>query len=291
MMVTTIPSAIIATIGFFILGFIYPPGGGVISSSALVEFQASLQTMFRFSLWLLIPPAIVLVGSLRKQPTIPTLLLSILSATVLALLIQQFTLADILQSLNRGFSADMAVWMSDIPKQTTELVNRGGLYSMSEAIFVAFLVFFFIGTIDLIDAMPVVVDRVFSFASTRSSTILSALGATAFTNAMTSNQYATSFIVGDAFLSRFERLRIPRKVLSRSLEDTGTMLESLVPWHATSVFMVATLGVPWEHYWHWQLLSLANFVVAPLVAILGIGCFYGEADSITVDGDPELDSK
>jgi len=286
MMVTTIPSAIIATVGFFILGFIYPPGGGVISSSELVQFQASLQTMFRFSPWLLIPPAIVLVGSLKKLPTIPTLLLSILSATGLALLIQQFTLADILQSLNRGFSTDMAVWMSEVPTRTAELVNRGGLYSMSEAIFVAFLVFFFIGTIDLIDAMAVVVDRVFSFASSRSSTILSALGATAFTNAMTSNQYATSFIVGDAFISRFDRLRIPRKVLSRSLEDTGTMLESLVPWHATSVFMVATLGVPWEQYWHWQLLSLANFIVAPTVAILGIGCFYNEVDTAPVGPEP-----
>ena len=150
---------------------------------------------------------------------------------------------------------------------------------MSEAIFVAFLVFFFIGAIDVIDAMRTVVDRVFRLASTRASTILAALGATAFTNAMTSNQYATSFIVGDAFKSRFDALRIPRKVLSRSLEDTGTMLESLVPWHATSVFMVATLGVAWDQYWHWQFLSLINFVIAPTFAILGIGCFYNQVDN------------
>jgi NhaC family Na+:H+ antiporter len=94
------------------------------------------------------------------------------------------------------------------------------------------------------------------------------------TNALTSNQYATSFIVGDAFKSRFDALGIPRKVLSRSLEDTGTMLESLVPWTPTAVFMVATLGVPYGDYWHWQLLSLANLVIAPALALLGIGCFY-----------------
>ncbi len=149
---------------------------------------------------------------------------------------------------------------------------------MSEAIFVAFLVFFFVGAIDVIDAMRTVVDRVFRRTSTRGSTILAALGATALVHAMTSNQYATSFIVGDALKSRFDALRIPRKVLSRSLEDTGTMLESLVPWHATAVFMVATLGVPWERYWPWQLLSLINFVVAPTLAVLGIGCFYHEVD-------------
>ena len=67
---------------------------------------------------------------------------------------------------------------------------------------------------------------------------------------------------------------ISRRVLSRSLEDYGTMLESLVPWHPTAVFMVATLGVGFADYWHWQLLSLTNLVVAPTLAILGIGCFY-----------------
>jgi NhaC family Na+:H+ antiporter len=152
---------------------------------------------------------------------------------------------------------------------------------MSEPIFVAFLVFFFIGVIDVIDAMRAVVDKLFGFASTRASAILVALGATGLTNAMTSNQYATSFIVGDAFKQRFDALRIPRKVLSRSLEDSGTMLESLVPWHAASVFMVATLGVPWDQYWHWQLLSLVNLVVAPTLALLGIGCFYAEMDEGT----------
>ena len=96
---------------------------------------------------------------------------------------------------------------------------------------------------------------------------------TGFTNSLTSNQYATSFIIGDAFKGAYDRLAIRRTVLSRSIEDYGTMLESLVPWHPTAVFMVATLGVAWADYWHWQILSLTNLVLAPTLAILGIGCF------------------
>jgi NhaC family Na+:H+ antiporter len=52
------------------------------------------------------------------------------------------------------------------------------------------------------------------------------------------------------------------------------MLESIVPWHPSAVFMVAALGVPFHDYWHWQLLSLINLVVAPTLALTGIGCFY-----------------
>ncbi|MBO6574979.1 MAG: Na+/H+ antiporter NhaC [Rhodothermales bacterium] len=273
MLWTTVPSAVIALSLYIALGLTDPPGSGASTADA-DAFTAALGEMFTFSPLLLLPPAVVLWGSMRRYPTIPVLISSILVATLLAVLLQPFPLADVLTALNSGFSADMATWMATIPDGVRVLVERGGLYSMSAAIFTAFLVFFYIGAIDRIDAMPVVVNRVFRFARTQSATVLAALGATAVTNAMTSNQYATSFIVGDAFGKRFDALGVPRKVLSRSLEDTGTMLESLVPWHATALFMVATLGVPVADYWHWQFLSLVNFVVAPVLAITGIGCYY-----------------
>lgn len=273
MLWTTVPSAVIALTLYTILGLMDPPQATVSTADA-EAFSGALDEMFNFSLLLLLPPALVLWGSLKRYPTIPVLIGSVVLASVLALVLQPFSLADILYAVRDGFNAEMATWMTAVPDGVRTLVDRGGLYSMREAIFTAFLVFFFIGAIDLIDAMPIVVNRVFRFARTRSATILSALGATAVTNAMTSNQYATSFIVGDAFRRRFDELGISRRVLSRSLEDTGTMLESLVPWHATALFMVATLGVPVADYWHWQFLSLANFIVAPVLAITGIGCFY-----------------
>ena len=278
MTVTTIPSAIVAAIGFTNLGFTNGPTIQAANFDTLAPFMDSLKVLFSFNILLLIPPIIVLIGSIRKQPTIPTLLTSVMTACVLALLFQRYTLGDISVSLTTGFDASMAHWAMDLPANTMELVNRGGLYSMKEAIFIAFLVFVFIGSIGTINAMPTVVNRVFAFAKTRPATILSALGASAVTNAMTSNQYATSFIVGDAFKTSFDALKIPRKVLSRSLEDYGTMIESIVPWHPTAIFMIATLGVPWVDYWSWQFLTLTNLIIAPSIALIGIGCFYHEVD-------------
>lgn len=284
MMVTTVPSALIASVLFLALGFIYPPTVDTADLTALTPFLDSLRVLFHFNPLLLLPPAVVLYGSLKKKPTIPTLLTSVFAACALALLFQRYTLTDVLQTLNKGFHTDMATWAGAVPEQVATLLNRGGLYALNEAIVIAFMVFIFIGAMDHINAMPTVVNRVFHLARTRPSTILATLFATALTNAMTSNQYATSFIVGDAFKSRYDALKIPRKVLSRSLEDTGTMIESVVPWTTTAVFMVGTLGVPFADYWHWQLLSLINFIVAPTVAILGIGCFYQEVDAEGVDG-------
>ena len=275
---TTVPSALIASALYLVIGFVYPPVVDAALSGSMETFLSTLDALFTFNVFLLIPPAVVLIGSFKRKPTVPTLIISMLSACVLALTFQPYTFTDVLVSLKSGFHTDMVAGLSEVPEQVAILLNRGGLYALIEAIVIAFMVFIFIGALDLIDAMPIVVERVFQFARTRTSTILSSLAAAAVTNALTSNQYATSFIVGDAFKSKYDALRIPRKVLSRSLEDTGTMLESLVPWTPTAVFMVATLGVPFADYWNWQLLSLINFLIAPTLAILGIGCFYDEVD-------------
>lgn len=276
MMNTTIPSAVITAILYFILGFIYPPSMTSSNLESVAPFLDTLEAMFRFNILLLLPPVIVLYGSLTRKPTIPTIIISAMSAALLALLFQPYNLTNVLQSLYKGFHTDMAAWMGDISERVQILLNRGGLYALSEAVIIAFTVFVFIGAIDKINAMPVVVNRIFKSTRRRASTILASLAAAAVTNSLTSNQYATSFIVGDAFKRKYDSLKIPRKVLSRSIEDTGTMIESLVPWHPTAVFMVATLGIPVSQYWNWQFLTLINLIVAPVLALLGIGCFYHE---------------
>ena len=273
MMYTTFPSFLLAAACYTVFGFIRPPAlseGGMESAESLL---ISLDGIFRFNMLLLIPPAIVLWGSFRKKPVIPVLMTSVFSAFLLALFVQRFSLTDIMISLNTGFNVEMAPWMGSIPEQTALLLNRGGLYELTEPIIIAFMVFIFIGALDHIQAMPVIVERLLRSVDSRAGTILVSLFSTGICNSMTSNQYATSFIVGDAFKDRYDRMGIPRKVLSRSIEDYGTMLESIVPWTTTSIFIVATLGVQYSDYWHWQLISLINLVIAPLFAITGIGCY------------------
>jgi len=50
---------------------------------------------------------------------------------------------------------------------------------------------------------------------------------------------------------RFNALGIPRPILSRSIEDAGVMIETLIPWHATALLMVVTLGLPVADDRHW----------------------------------------
>ncbi len=291
MLYTTLPSACIAGTMYFVLGFMYPPAKTNVNDPQITATLAAITQMFHLNVLLLIPPAMVLYGSIRRMATLPTLLSSALVACLLAAIFQPYSGGDILQAAYTGFDVQMADWLT-VPENVPALFNRGGLYALNEPIIFSIMVLIFIGAMDMLEVMPTMVDKVFAFARTRPAVILSSLFATSFTNAITSNQNATSFIIGDAFKVRYDKFGIPRQVLSRSIEDYGTMIESLVPWTATTIFMVATLGVPFSTYWHWQLLSLTNLIVAPVLAITGIGCFYRETEEgrpKTEDGKKEAE--
>lgn len=285
MMYTTIPSALITVVLYFILGFIYPVEGSAETMEQTTVILAGIKEMFHFNILLLLPVVIVLYGSLKRMPALPVLVSSSFVAILLAMVLQPLSVGDAVQSLYKGFDTSMATWMTDVPADLSTLFNRGGLYELGDPIIISIMVFIFVGSIDRINAMPVIVERVFGFAKTRALTIMASLGSTTLINSITSNQMAASFIVGEAFQSAYQKKGIPKKVLSRSLEDAGTMIECLVPWHTTAIFMGATLGVPVAQYWHWQFLSLINLVVAAFLAITGIGCFYKKTEPMNAQSE------
>ena len=274
MLWTTLPSAIIALAIYYAMGVFYPPklqDGGLGEVQLLLD---QLSSIFNFSWLILAPAVVVLAGSLLRLPTVPVLIASVILASLVAITLQPFTLTDVISTLHQGFEIALVTPGTQDTPEISNLLDRGGLYALNEPIIIAFMVFIFIGATDKIDAMPTVVNHLMRAVKSPRGTVLASLLATGITNAMTSNQFATSFIVGDAFKSKYDQQKVPRKVLSRSLEDTGTMLESLVPWHTSAIYMVVTLGVPFSDYWHWQCLSLANIFVATIFAATGVGCFY-----------------
>lgn len=277
MMYTTMPSFIISAIIYFIMG-ITSPLQNVDTTSILLPTLEGLSTAFNFSVFLFIPPLVVLLGAIFRKPALPTIIFSVIISSVLALVIQNFSFENVLTTLYSGFSADMFPSVENIPANVIEIVQRGGLYSMANAVIITIMVFVYIGSIDVINAMPRVVDRIFSFVKNRPQTIIASLLASALINGSTSNQYATAFIVGDAFQSKYDKLKISRKVLSRSIEDYGTFIEPMLPWTTTGIYMSSTLGVPYADYVVYMFMNMINFIISPLIAYLGIGCFYDKDD-------------
>lgn len=274
MVYTTGPSALIAGTIYILLS---PAAFGSSTSEShnLEQVQLTLDgidTLFNFNPVLLLPLLIVIWGSIKRKPVILTLLGSSWLAMLLAFIFQEFSFEEVFQSFNKGFSIDMGTRKLE-DSTVLEILNRGGLYNLIEGITITILIFAFIGSLKVMNSIDLVIDKLMKRIKKPSSAISSALTTTLFTNLTTSNQYATSFIIGEAFKNKFDKLKIPRKVLSRSIEDAGTMMENLAPWTPSGVFMAATLGVSALEYAPYQFLSLVNIVIAYFFAFTGIACF------------------
>lgn len=59
----------------------------------------------------------------------------------------------------------------------------------------------------------------------------------------------------------FRQRNIAPEILSRSLEDSGTLAGPMIPWHGYCVYMSGTLGVAWATFFPFLfLLYLTPFV-------------------------------
>jgi NhaC family Na+:H+ antiporter len=278
MMYTTGPSAIIAAIIYIVLSPAIQGNNsevGTVEMSQIEETLYGLESIFSFNILLLLPLIVVIYGSMTKKPIFITLLVSAWIAMILALVFQPFSFSDIFQSFNSGFNTEMAS-ASGISSDVLAILNRGGLYNLIEGIVISFLIFVFIGTLQVMDSIQIAIDKIMNNLKKQSHTVIAALTTTLFTNLTTSNQYATSFIIGEAFKNKFDKAKIPRRVLSRSIEDAGTMLENLAPWTPSGIFMASTLGVTALEYAPYQFLSIVNIIIAYIFAMTGIACFYNE---------------
>ncbi|WP_051259160.1 Na+/H+ antiporter NhaC family protein [Schaalia suimastitidis] len=276
---TTGPAYVVALILTIVFGMALPTSSGVDVEAFTQPVANDLASAFSFSPLVWIPLLVMLAGAALRKSPLPTLLYSAATGALVAIFVQGLSFDQMIKSLITGVTVDMtAVGSSEnLGEQAVAIIERGGLYSMSGAVIITLCVFMYIGSLDLINAMGRVVDKAFGHMKSRPGIIIASLLSSAFVNGFSSNQYATSFIIGAAFGPKYDEAGIDRKVLSRSIEDYGTFIEPMLPWTTTGVFMVTTLGVSYAEYIPYMFLQWANFVVAPLLAITGIGCFYNES--------------
>ena len=135
MLYTTIPSIVIALIGFSILNFFH--GSSAPSMEQIKEISVALEKSFNISLWLLLVPAGVFFMVMKKTPALPTLILSIALGVIAALLFQQNLLGQLsaTQDISGMYQAIMSALGEGVNIKTenaiiNELLSRGGMSSM-----------------------------------------------------------------------------------------------------------------------------------------------------------------
>ncbi len=278
---TTLPATLIALVAYTILGFVYPPSVTDITDPSIITLLEDLSGMFKFNAILLIPLIIVVVGSAMKKPVLPVMACGAVLSLLLAFVYQGFTLDDTLTALNSGFKLDMVTWYDYSPEVEGEayilgFFQRGGFWELGNLLPISISILSIVGVLNSIDAMPSVVNVVFGKVKRRSSIIISSLATAIAMIAMTANGIACSFVTASVFKKKYDANNISRRVLSRTTEDAGTLLEVLFPWTPAAIFFTSTLGVEVGDYLMWSIANWTTPIIAIILAITGIGTYKNE---------------
>lgn len=275
MFYTTIPGCIICLIVYTIAGFSLAGGGAVATPEKVDTILTTLEGMFRFNPLVILPPIIVLYGSVRKKPTIPVMLISSVVAFFNATVFQGFSLQQCFIAAISGFSLDMvtkagfdaAALIPDIPR----LLERGGMLSMLNTVLIAFCAYGFAGTLAVTGSLDIVLNKLMKSVKSTGGLIVSTIVSCITAVFVTSNGQLSILIPGEMFSKTYIKKGLQPKNLSRTLEDSATVVEPIVPWTAAGVYMATTLGVPTLSYLPWAILCYTGVIFAIIWGFTGFG--------------------
>jgi len=265
MVYTTGPAYIVCLAAFSWLGYQFADQS--LPQSELDGLLSSLDTSFIINVFMLLPLFVLLFLSMKGILAEAAMLISALVALLLAVWVQGNEFAVVLTSFYDGAKAD-------IDNETlTPLLNRGGIVDMAWTFTLSFIAISLGAVLEKMGFISVFMNWVLQNVHRAASVVTSAILSTFFTNAVLGESYISMILNGKMFKSKFDDIGIERRVLSRSLEEGGTLLTALIPWTTTGAFYTATLGISTLDYAQWSLLNWLNPLLGILFAWLGIALF------------------
>ena len=269
MLYTTVPAALLAMVVYLFVGL--NASGDLVRPESVQLMMDQLDTMFNFNIILLLPFVLVVLGSVRKWPTIPTMLGTSLLTVVLGAIVQGFSIVDGFTSLISGFDITMTGFTGTPTEEVIKLINRGGVASVTSTTVLIFCAMGFAGIVSVSGMLDVVLDLLMSKVKSTAGIIISTI-VSCFTVAfVTGSSYLSILVPGELFKDVYPKKNLHPKNLSRTLEDSGTVLVPLIPWSAAGAYMTATLGVDTLQYLPWAILNYTGIVFAIIYAITGFG--------------------
>ena len=277
MMWTTGPAALITLVFFYIIGLNMDAGSQGASNDALA-MQAGLAEMFHWSPLLLLPFVIILTGAFMRKPPVPTMLVACLSAIVIGVTYQGFTLKSGFDASLSGFQAAMVpgVDVAGIEESILTLLNRGGMVSMVGVVIIIFCGYAYTAIISKAGFLDTAIAPLASRVKQRGPLMVTTLFTGFVLLVFSGISYTVAIMLPEMFKKSFLKAGMGAPTLSRSIEDVGTMMAAVIPWSASGAFYVATLGVPLfgeGGFGVWAIMTYLTPIIAIILAFAGIGIY------------------
>lgn len=271
---TIAPAFIISLVLYFVLGMRY----NTTSPEAMQDLHAIMDTLkasFTISPILLLIPVLTIVLVIKKVPATIALLAGAVMGVIVAFIAQpQFTYTQVLTALASGFSGEFEV------AAVGKLLNRGGISSMTSTIIYTIFAIELGEIMYQLGVLSVMLDKIRDRLEKPANLIITTLLSCLATVMLTTSQYMAILLPGEVFQDSYKKANVAPYVLSRTLEDGGTLFAFLVPWSAAAIYSSGVLGISAVEYLPFAFLPLLCPLFAIVCAITGIGVYDCDGNSL-----------
>ncbi|GCC50160.1 Na+/H+ antiporter NhaC [Chryseotalea sanaruensis] len=270
MMYTTFPTLLITLIVFFIWGFTLDTTNTATETEAVLK---AIDSAFNLNPILFVVPAIVIFMIIKKVPALPALLVGSLLGGIFAIIFQPHIVNQVsgitTDFAKSSFLAVMKSMSISTSIQTDNamisgLLSSKGMYGMMNTIWLIICAMMFGGVMESCGMLRVIAERIILFAHSTGSLVASTAATCIFFNLTASDQYMAIAVPGRMFAETYRKRGLKPEVLSRTLEDSGTVTSVLIPWNTCGATQSSVLGVS-----TWAYAPFAIFCyISPLMTVL-----------------------
>jgi NhaC family Na+:H+ antiporter len=269
MIYTAGPSFVVALIVYFFAGGVAGDGAESLSSGSQ-KLLRELEQVYQLN-WIALSPAlVVLYGTFRRKPAALTMVGSSLVALGIGIVVQDFGLNAAVLSAISGFDLALVVDTTAPalePSSTlTLLLNRGGVNSMSNTLILIIAAFLLAAAMDVSGSLEKLLLTMLQRVRSVFGLVLATMVSGSTMIALTSHGGVTALIVGGLFQDAYRDQGLAPENLSRSLEDSATIISPLLPWTVSGIFMATTLGVATVDYAPWAIFCITGPMFSLLLA-------------------------
>lgn len=265
MLYTTIPTYFICLIIFTFIGLEY--ADQTLSTEGILNFKTAIDDHFIISFWGFIPIIVLFTLSFKRVAAEPSMIVASGLAVIIAVLQQNHDIVSILGSLQNGYFAETG------NQDLNQLLNRGGILGMMPTLAIALFAMALGG---LLDKAGYLHSMLYGILNHLKGTVqlLAATMLTGFVSSIATGQSFISIVLtAQLFKKKYEDMGLKRRMLSRTIEESTTLITPLMPWSLGGAFYSGAMGVSVFEYAPWAFLNYLNFIVALIMASLGIAIF------------------
>lgn len=267
MMWTTIPASIIGMIVWFFAGL---HSKGHTNPKQIQTLLHELDKVYNINLIVWIPLVVIAVCLFLRVSTVPSMLISSLSALIVGTFNNHFNIVDGLKAMFEGFNHSM-VNQSHLSKNVTTLIEQGGVMSMTEIIVTIFCGYAFAGIVEKAGCLDVMLNTVSKGVKSVGTLILITVVCSLMLVFAAGVASIVIIMVGVLMKEMFEKMNLSRSVLSRTLEDSSTMILPLIPWGTSGIYYSHQLNVSVGDFFIWTVPCYLCALIAITYGFTGIG--------------------